>query len=123
MTAVFHQWQILEVHLDAINGSDQVGRRAVVVISNDGFNENVPYLTVLPISTTPRAPAPSEVSLPAGLFAGGDKSTVMAHHIRTISEQSVSTPIGEIRDERLRREIIDAVLSHLGREVSTLASR
>ena len=29
MTAVFHQWQILEVHLDAINGSDQVGRRAL----------------------------------------------------------------------------------------------
>jgi mRNA-degrading endonuclease toxin of MazEF toxin-antitoxin module len=119
----YHQWQVVLAHLEPFNGSEK-GVRYAIVISNDGFNENLPYLTVLPISTTPRSRVyPSEVALPTGLVGGDVEARVMAHQIRTISDKLVSRVVTQVRDVEVQDRILQAIVNHLGFALPTVRGR
>ena len=45
------QWSMVFAELDPVRGSEQKGRRPVLVVSNEAFNSSVPNVTVLPLST------------------------------------------------------------------------
>lgn len=104
--------------LDPIKGSEQGGRRPVLVVSNDEFNQNLPSLTVVPLTTTDRRFYPSEVAVPAHTAGNPLDSRVLAHQIRTISQERVEAVIGELRDEKLQRQVLDAIVEHLGIELT-----
>ena len=110
------QWAIFEANLDPVTGSEQKGRRPVLVISNEEFNQAMPNVTILPLTSTKRRLYPSEVLLPEGKGGQQMESIVMAHQIRTISKQRLETLLGFLNDAHLQQEIHRAIKEHLDLE-------
>lgn len=79
------QWAIMEANLDPAAGAEQKGTRPVLIISSEEFNQAVPNVTVLPLTSTQRRLYPSEVLLPKEKAGQPLESIIMAHQIRTIS--------------------------------------
>ena len=107
-------WADLEPHL----GSEQGGeRRPVLVLSNDGANEHLGIVTVIPATKREgkrRRVYPFEVLLPAGAITGRHASILMPQQIRTISRKRLLDRIGRIASATRQLEIERRVLEHLG---------
>jgi mRNA interferase MazF len=109
-------WSLVEAELDPVRGSEQRGRRPVLVVSNEDFNVAAPNVTVLPLTSTQRRLYPSEVWLPAGAAGQPLDSIVMAHQVRTISKQRLGNVIGALNNQWLRSAIQDAIREHFDLE-------
>jgi mRNA interferase MazF len=110
--AVF-QWAVYEANLDPVAGSEQSGIRPILIVSNEEFNQAMPNVTVLPLTSTKRRLYPSEVFLPAGKAGQTLDSIIMAHQIRTISKKRLGKLIGQMTDGQLRQEVLKAIKEHL----------
>lgn len=107
------QWAVMMATLDPARGSEQKGVRPVLVVSNEEFNQAMPNVTILPLSSTQRRLYPSEVLLPKGAAGQPRESIVMAHQIRTISKARLAHPVGHLDDSELRDSIRAAIREHL----------
>ena len=107
------QWAVYEANLDPIAGAEQKGSRPVLIVSNEEFNQAMPNVTVLPLTSTRRRLYPTETLLPAGKAGQPSQSIVMAHQIRTISKQRLGRLLGYLHDAHLRREVRQAIKEHL----------
>jgi mRNA interferase MazF len=107
------QWAIFEADLDPVAGAEQKGRRPVLIVSNEEFNQAMPNVTVLPITSTHRRLYPSEVILRKSQAGLPLESIVMAHQIRTISKQRLARPLGHLDDVDLRCNVQQAIKEHL----------
>ena len=107
------QWAVYEADLDPTAGAEQKGQRSVLIVSNEEFNQAMPNLTVLPLTSTQRRLYPSEVLLPSKVAGQPLDSIVMAHQIRTISKQRLGKVLGHLNDTTLRSEISEAMKEHL----------
>src|SRR3989442_12055693 len=96
------QWAVVDADLDPVRGSEQRGRRPVLVVSNEDFNQAMPNLTVLPLTSTQRALYPAEVVLPGGAAGQPRDSIVMAHQIRTIAKERVARRFAYLFERYLR---------------------
>jgi mRNA interferase MazF len=73
---VKYPWHVFLASLDPIKGSEQAGRRPVLVISREEINQLLPVVSVIPLASRKsqeRIIYPNEVLLPAGtadLFDG-----------------------------------------------------
>jgi mRNA interferase MazF len=108
------QWAIMEANLDPVAGAEQKGTRPVLIASNEEYNQAMPNVTVLPLTSTKRRLYPSEVFLPQGKAGQPLDSIIMAHQIRTISKQRLKGLRGYLEDPRLRDEVCAAIKEHLG---------
>lgn len=85
----------------------QQGRRPVIVLSHDAFNQapNWRSIIVVPISTSPTQAGrgPTVVTLPQG--AGGLKqaSVALCHQVTTLDRSKLSRRIGELTPDQLRQ--------------------
>lgn len=107
------QWSVFEAVLDPVVGSEQGGTRPVLIVSNDDFNEAIPNVTVLPLTSTVRRRYPSEVLLPRSMAGQPLDSIVMAHQVRTISQRRLIRQVGFLADRSLREAIRRAINDHL----------
>ncbi|HSW58963.1 MAG TPA: type II toxin-antitoxin system PemK/MazF family toxin [Dehalococcoidales bacterium] len=107
------QWAVFEANLNPVTGAEQKGRRPVLVISNEEFNQAMPNVTVLPLTSTKRRLYPSEILLPEGRAGLSLESIVMAHQIRTISKERLGKLLGLLEDTQLQHEIQRAIKDHL----------
>jgi mRNA interferase MazF len=107
------QWSIIEADLNPVTGAEQKGIRPVLIVSNEEFNQAMPNITVLPLTSTRRNLYPSEISIPKGKAGQPLDSIIMAHQIRTISKRRLREPIGYIEDQTLRDEVRNAIRDHL----------
>ncbi len=73
-----YQRAMVEVDLNPIVGSEQGGRRPVLVVSNEPFNQAMPILTILPLTSTRRRLYPAEIPLPKNVAGQPQDSIVMA---------------------------------------------
>jgi mRNA interferase MazF len=110
------QWAVFETNLDPVTGAEQKGRRPVLVVSNEEFNQAMPNVTVLPLTSTKRRLYPSEILLPEGKAGQPQESIIMAHQIRTISKQRLGKLLGFLDDAQLQHEIHRAIKEHLDME-------
>ena len=110
------QWTVYEADLDPVAGAEQKGIRPVLIVSNEEFNQAMPNVTVLPMTSTKRRLYPSEVLLPEGKAGQPLKSIAMAHQIRTISKQRLGKVVGYLDDIQIRHEIHEAIKEHLDME-------
>ena len=109
-------WAELEPHLGREQGGE---RRPALVLSNDGFNAHFDVVTILPLTKREgkkRRVYEFETLLPAGVIGTDFESIVMPQQIRTISKLRLLQRAGALADERLRGEIENRVLEHLGIE-------
>ena len=107
------QWAVMEANLDPTAGAEQRGTRPVLIVSNEEFNQAMPNVTVLPLTSSKRRLYPSEVFLPQGKAGQPLNSIVMAHQIRTISKQRLKGLLGYLEDQQLRDEVCAAIKEHL----------
>ncbi|MBI4304470.1 MAG: type II toxin-antitoxin system PemK/MazF family toxin [Chloroflexi bacterium] len=105
----------MEANLDPVAGAEQKGTRPVLIVSNEEFNQAMPNVTVLPLTSTKRRLYPSEVLLPAEKAGQPLESIVMAHQIRTISKQRLGRLLGYL-DDNLQHEVHRAIKEHLDME-------
>ena len=112
---VEYRWNIFWVRLDPVKGSEQVGTRPVLVVSEEEANKVLPTVTVLPITSLKpgRRVYPIEAFLSAKDSGLPKDSVVLAHQIRCISKERLQGQCGKVADEGLRESIKNAVKVYL----------
>ena len=107
-----YQWQIFIASLDPIEGSEQGGRRPVLVVSREHINQLIPVVNVIPI-TSRKSPKrtiyPNEVLLPTDKSGLKVDSIALCYQIRTLDKSRLTHSIGKLDDPSLRRKIIKAL--------------
>ncbi len=97
-----------EVHwadLAPRSGSEQTGRRPVIIVSHDAFNQTVGWrsIIVVPISTSTSQGrrGPTVIEIPAG--AGGLSKTCFAvcHQVTTLDRAKLTKRVGVLSGEVL----------------------
>lgn len=82
------------------SGSEQRGRRPVIVVSNDGFNrvEAWQSIIVVPVSTssTQRRRGPTAVGIPRGIAGIRQESVALCHQVTTLDRAKLTARIGEL---------------------------
>ena len=111
MSGPLYQWSVFVVDLDPTVGSEQAGRRPVLVVSREIANVALPVMTVLPVTSRGkgRRVYPNEVLLPAGTAGLDRDSVVMAHQIGAISKRRLGARLGAVEDQELRAAVRAAV--------------
>ena len=88
------------------SGSEQTGRRPVIVISHDGFNRTPGWMSVIvvPISTSPAQArrGPTVVGIPAGSAGLAKASVAICHQITTLGRSKLTEQIGTLPAGLLR---------------------
>lgn len=107
------QWAMVMADLDPVRGAEQRGVRPVLVVSNETFNQVVPNVTVVPATSTSRALYPAEVLASRGTAGLTRDSILMAHQLRTISQDRLREVLGYLDAPGLRQAVRDAIASHL----------
>ena len=115
MSAPAFQWSVFNVDLDPTIGSEQAGRRPVIVISREVANTSLPVVTVIPLTRRKkdRRVYPNEALIPKGTAGLKHDSIAMAHQLRTLSKRRLGAHIGHVDDQTIRAKIQHAVRIHL----------
>ena len=99
------------------SGSEQQGRRPVVVVSNDGFNQAPGWRSVLvvPLSTSAvqRRRGPTAVFLDAGVAGLPEASAALCHQVTTLDRAKLASRSGVLLPEELTR-LEDGLRAALG---------
>jgi mRNA interferase MazF len=89
------------------SGSEQSGRRPVVIVSHDGFNQVTAWrsIIVVPLSTSPkqRRRGPTAILLPKGTAGLRQESVALCHQVTTLDRSKLTTRIGELPAASLKR--------------------
>ncbi len=110
-----YKWGIFIADLNPVQGSEQQGKRPVLVISDENFNKLMPVVTILPMTSLKkgRKVYPNEALLIRGTANLSHDSLVLAHQIRTISKQRLKDTLGSISDHGAQEMINGAIRVHL----------
>ena len=91
-------------NLDPTRGSEQAGRRPVLVIQNDIGNEAAPTTIIAPLTTKSFSKEyPTNVHLPKDISGLKSDSTVLLSQIRTLDKSRLQKKIGHLPDPYLER--------------------
>ena len=107
-----YQWHIFLASLDPTTGSEQSGRRPMLVISRERVNQLLPVVNVIPLTSRKaltRVIYPNEVLLPAGAAGLRVDSIALCYQIRTLDKSRQEQELGELVDMNLRQEILQAI--------------
>ena len=91
--------------LEPRSGSEQRGRRPVVVVSHDGFN-SVPAwrsVVVVPLSTSTARSGPTAIALAGGAGGLGKASVALCHQVTTLDRAKLNKRIGSLSPPDLER--------------------
>ena len=100
--------------LNPVKGSEQAGRRPVVVIQNDVGNEVAPTIIVAPLTTKSFTnDYPINVHIPQGIAGLKEDSTILLSQIRTIDKTRLDRKIGHLPPAYLK-QVDQAICISLG---------
>jgi mRNA interferase MazF len=111
---VVDKWGIYFCDLDPTHGSEQRGKRPVLVVSCDAVNHSLPVSSVLPLSSIKPGDSfyPSEVLLPARLTGLPKDSVAMVQQIRTLDHTRLGARAGVLMDPDKREQVKDALRAY-----------
>jgi mRNA interferase MazF len=85
------------------SGSEQTGRRPVIVVSHDAFNETAGWrsIIVVPVSTSAAQGrrGPTAVEIPAGAAGLARASVAVCHQVTTLDRAKLTRPLGKLPAE------------------------
>ena len=88
------------------SGSEQTGRRPVVILSHDGFNQAVGWMSIIvvPLSTsvTQARRGPTVVGVPAGVAGLSKATSAICHQVTTLDRAKLTSRIGTLPIQLLR---------------------
>lgn len=89
------------------SGSEQAGRRPVIILSHDAFNQTPAWrsIIVIPVSSSPAQArrGPTVVGLSAGTAGLPADSVAVCHQITTLDRSKLEEPIGTIPAEFMKQ--------------------
>ena len=92
------------VDLNPTKGSEQAGRRPIVLIQNDIGNEAAPTVIVAPLTTKSFAKYyPTNVHIPRGVAGLKEDSTILLSQIRTIDKMRLGRKLGHLPSSYLEQ--------------------
>ena len=98
-------------------GREQGGdRRPAIVVSNDGFNQHLDVVTIVPLTRLEgkkRKAYPFEVLVP-DLVGTGHQGIAMPQQVRTISKHRLLERAGSLKDAGLQLRIENRLIEPLG---------
>jgi mRNA interferase MazF len=104
-----------EIHwadLNPVRGHEQGGRRPVIVLSHDLFNDRSGTVIVMVVTSQPqRVGLPLVWPVPSGVLPG--QSWAKISQIRTIDTDRLTGYLGRITDQDLS-ELLDSLLQLIG---------
>jgi mRNA interferase MazF len=90
------------------SGSEQTGRRPVILVSHDGFNQTAAWrsIIVVPISTSGSQGkrGPTVVEIPGGAAGLPKTSFAVCHQVTTLDRDKLTKRIGVLPSE-VQREV------------------
>lgn len=105
---------IFYVDLNPTKGSEQAGRRPVLVIQNDIGNEMSPTVIIAPLTKKNFSKEyPTNVHIKKGISSIREDSIVLLSQIRTIDKNRLERKVGSISGELLRK-VDEAIKISLG---------
>jgi len=112
---ISYQWKIFWVNLDPARGSEQGGKRPVLVISSDEINQSLPVAGILSMTSfkVTRKIYPTELLLKAEETGLDRDSIVMAHQVRVISKERIGEECGKIQSYELKEKIKTIIRKYL----------
>ena len=94
---------VYQANLQPRSGSEQQGRRPVIIISHDGFNQNSRWrsIIVIPVSTSSAQARHwlTAVLLPQGVGGLNQESVALCHQITTLDRAKLTGKIGELSND------------------------
>lgn len=97
--------QVFWATLDPRSGSEQGGRRPVIVLSNDAFNINSNWhsVIVVPLSTSSNQArrGPTAILVPSGEVGLSQDSVALCHQVTTLDRAKLDRLVGTLSPERL----------------------
>jgi mRNA interferase MazF len=111
-----YQWHVFLASLDPTKGSEQAGKRPILVISNEQINQLLPVVNVIPLTSrksNKRKIYPNEVLLLASKAGLKVDSIALCYQIRTLDKSKLERDFGEINDADLRKQILEALAFQL----------
>jgi mRNA interferase MazF len=107
-----YQWHVFVAVLDPTRGSEQAGRRPVLVVSREQINQLLSVVNVIPLTSRKsqaRVIYPNEMLLPAGTAGLRMDSIALCYQIRTLDKSRLEQDLGELKDIGLQRELLEAI--------------
>lgn len=102
------------VDLNPTKGSEQKGRRPVLVIQNDIGNEESPTTIVAPLTTKSFTKEyPTNVNIPKGMSGLKENSTILLSQIRTIDKSRLENKLGHLSESYMAK-VDEAIRVSLG---------
>lgn len=96
------QGEIWFADLDPTKGSEQAGKRPVVIISGDSLNDTLPVVIVVPVSSKLKS-YPTCVTLKASRVNGLKRdSEAIPFQIRTLAKKRLVKRVGRVTPTELR---------------------
>ena len=107
-----YQWHVFLASLDPGKGSEQGGKRPVLVISQERINQLLPVVNVIPLTSKKfdsNVIYPNEVLLSANVTGLKVDSIALCYQIRTLDKSRLERDFGELVDVNLRQKVLEAV--------------
>lgn len=109
----YKRGDVLLIDLDPVRGSEQGKVRPAVVIQNDIANQYSPVLIVAAITSSSRAPHPTDVEVLAPEGGLRKDSKILLNRIRTVDKIRVIDRWGHLSDE-IMSKVDEALKISLG---------
>jgi mRNA interferase MazF len=97
--------EIYRANLAPRSGSEQTGKRPVIVLSHNAFNETPAWrsIIVIPVSTSPTQArrGPTVVALPAETAGLKNDSSAICHQVTTLDRSKLEDRLGMLPQEIL----------------------
>jgi mRNA interferase MazF len=110
-----YQWNIFWADLNPSQGSEQAGKRPVLVVSEEVVNRATPIVAVICLTSLKpgRSIYPTEHLLKPEESGLKETSIAMAHQIRTISKARLGEKCGSIYNDETREMIRNIIRIYL----------
>ena len=97
--------EVYWAELEPRSGSEQRGRRPVVVVSHDGFNSTPTWrsVVVVPLSTSTTRTGPTAIGIPVGAGGLGKASVALCHQVTTLDRMKLTKRVGSLTATDLDR--------------------
>jgi mRNA interferase MazF len=87
------------------SGSEQTGRRPAIVISHDGFNQYLGWMSIIVVPVSASASqfrrGPSVVHIPAGTAGLSKSSFAICHQVTTLDRKKLTKRLGALPGDLL----------------------
>ena len=99
------QGEIWYADLSPTQGSEQAGRRPVVIVSGNLLNQHLPIVIVVPVTTKIKNYKGHPIIKPSPANGLTSESEMLIFHVRSVSKDRLKEKLGSVEDHDMKLAI------------------